>query len=210
MKNRTVEHELSQRKARESQNFELHAPSICSVAAGFDSVPPPRATNWGREMHRSAQRLLVVEDDVTVARALSRTFARRGFAVALVRSCGAARALAQEFDFAILDLDLPDGNGVDLARELLTNGRVPTVVFFSGSSDAALLARARRVGTVIVKSAGTSEILALLTQDSASADAPQSRTAPSTKARGFRASSGTVSAAGSTAFSSSLSKSRAR
>jgi two-component system response regulator RegA len=161
-------------------------------------------------MHRSAQRLLVVEDDVTVARALSRTFARRGFAVALVRSCGAARALAQEFDFAILDLDLPDGNGVDLARELLTNGRVPTVVFFSGSSDAALLARARRVGTVIVKSAGTSEILALLTQDSASADAPQSRTAPSTKARGFRASSGTVSAAGSTAFSSSLSKSRAR
>jgi two-component system, response regulator RegA len=162
-------------------------------------------------MQRSAQRLLVVEDDVTVARALSRTFARRGFAVALARSCAAARALAQEFDFAILDLDLPDGNGVDLARHLMRSGSVPTVVFFSGSSDAALLARARRVGTVVVKSAGTSEILALLTQDGASADAPQSRTAPSTKARGVRASSGTVSTTSATAYSSSsLRKSRAR
>ncbi|HEY4157696.1 MAG TPA: response regulator [Polyangiaceae bacterium] len=161
-------------------------------------------------MQSSAQRLLVVEDDVTVARALSRAFARRGFAVALVRSCGAARTLAQEFDFAILDLDLPDGNGVDLARELMTRGRVPTVVFFTGSSDEALLARARRVGTVIVKSAGTSEILALLTQDSACADAPPSRTAPSTKTRGFRAPSGTMTTAGSTGISSSLRKSRAR
>jgi two-component system response regulator RegA len=161
-------------------------------------------------MQSSAPRLLVVEDDVTVARALSRTFARRGFAVALVRSCAAARALAQQFDFAILDLDLPDGNGVDLARDLMAAGRVPSVVFFTGTSDAALLARARRVGSVIVKSAGTSEILALLTQDSSGADAPQSRTAPSAKTRGFRASSGTVSAAGSSAFSSSLRKSRAR
>jgi two-component system, response regulator RegA len=157
-------------------------------------------------MQSSAQRLLVVEDDVTVARALSRTLARRGFSVAVARSCAAARALAQRFDVAVLDLDLPDGNGVDLASELISVGRVPSVVFFSGSSDAALLARARRVGTVVMKSNGTSEILALLTQDSSSpSEAPQSRTAPSPKARSFRASSGTVSAS-----SANGSKSRAR
>jgi two-component system response regulator RegA len=159
-------------------------------------------------MENSAQRLLVVEDDVTVARALSRTLARRGFAVAIARSCAAARALAQSFDFAILDLDLPDGNGVDLAHELLAGSRVPGVAFFTGTRDAALLARARRVGTVIEKAAGTSEILALLTQDSGLAsEAPESRTAPSPKARSFRASSGTQATSVSAA---SLRKSRAR
>ena len=163
----------------------------------------------GLGMQSSAQRLLVVEDDVAVARALSRTLARRGFSVAIARSCAAARALAQRFDLAILDLDLPDGNGVSLARELLAGGRFASVVFFSGSSDAALLARARRVGTVITKSAGTSEIVALLTQDSANSEAPQSRTAPSAKTRGLRASSGTVPTSSAQA-SSSLRKSRAR
>jgi ActR/RegA family two-component response regulator len=167
-------------------------------------------------MQSSAQRLLVVEDDVTVARALSRTLARRGFSVAIARSCAAARALAQRFDFAVLDLDLPDGNGVDLALHLTASGRVPSVLFFTGSNDPALLARARRVGPVVMKAGGTSEILSLLAQDSAAAEAPQSRTSPSSKARGFRASSGvsassSVSGAGTgTGASTSLRKSRAR
>ena len=144
-------------------------------------------------MESSAQRLLVVEDDVTVARALSRTLARRGFSVAICRSCTAARSLAQTFDFAVLDLDLPDGNGVDLARDLMAEGKVPSVLFFTGSCDNSMLARARRMGTVVMKAEGTSPILALLASSSSlsseHSDPPQSHTAPSTKARGFRASS---------------------
>ncbi len=159
----------------------------------------------GMQSSTQRQRLLVVEDDVTVARALFRTLARHGFAVDVARSCSAARTLTQFFDFAILDLDLPDGNGVDLARELIASSRVPSVVFFSGSRDAALLARARRVGAVVMKSSGTNEILALLTPENASGEAPQSRTARSAKPRGFRASSGTQSTS-----TSPLRKSRAR
>ena len=141
-------------------------------------------------MESSAQRLLVVEDDVTVARALSRTLARRGFSVAICRSCTAARTLVQTFDFAVLDLDLPDGNGVDLARDLMADGKVPSVLFFTGSGDNSMLARARRLGAVVMKTEGTSPILALLAPlSSEHADAPQSHTAPSAKARGFRASS---------------------
>ncbi len=150
-------------------------------------------------------RLLVVEDDVTVARALSRTLARRGFSVAIARSCTAARSLTQPFDFAVLDLDLPDGNGVDLAETLLESGRVPNVLFFTGTSNTALLARARRLGSVVTKSSGTSEVLAFLTQDLDQA-APESRTAPSPRARSFRAASGTVS----TSAGSLAGKSRAR
>src|SRR4051794_27303115 len=114
-------------------------------------------------MQNLPQRLLIVEDDLTVARALSRTLARAGYSVALARSCAAARSLAQSFDLAILDLDLPDGNGVDLARALLADVKVPSVLFFTSSSDTSLLARARCLGSVMVKSLGTSPILAWLT-----------------------------------------------
>lgn len=147
-------------------------------------------------MQSSPQRLLVVEDDVTVAKALSRTLARRGFSVAVVRSCTAARLLAQTFDFAVLDIDLPDGNGVDLARDLLDSGRVPSVLFFTGSTDSAMLARARRLGSVTTKASGTAPILAYLAPE---ADAPASQTMTSAKARSYRASS-----------SSSLRKQRVR
>jgi len=151
-------------------------------------------------MQSLPQRLLVVEDDVTVARALSRTLARAGFSVASARSCSAARALAQTFDFAILDLDLPDGNGVDLARTLMANGKVPSVLFFTSSTDRALVARARALGSVVMKPLGTSPILAWLASMTLdAADAPVSGTAPSRQARSFRASS-----------SSSLRRSRAR
>lgn len=147
-----------------------------------------------------AQRLLVVEDDVTVARALARTLARRGFSVAIARSCTAARSLTQTFDFAILDLDLPDGNGVDLARGLMDSGKVPSVLFFTGSHDPALLARARALGSVVRKASGSSEVLSLLAQlVPDSIEPPQSHTVPSAKVSAYRASS-----------SSLLSKSRAR
>jgi ActR/RegA family two-component response regulator len=149
-------------------------------------------------MQSLAQRLLVVEDDVTLARALSRTLARRGFSVAVARSCTAARSLAQTFDMAILDLDLPDGNGVDLARQLLDSAKVPGVMFFTGSTDVAMLARARRLGPLVMKARGSSDLLTLLAT-SESADPPQSRTKPSSKVGSLRASS-----------SSSLRRARAR
>lgn len=132
-------------------------------------------------MQTSVQRLLVVEDDVAVARALSRTLARRGFAVAVARSCTAARSFNESFDFAVLDLDLPDGNGVDLASQLLDDGKIPSVVFFTGSRDPALLARARKLGSVVVKSSGTTTVLALIAPDVN--DAPLSGTALSSQAR---------------------------
>ena len=151
-------------------------------------------------MQSLPQRLLVVEDDVTVARALSRTLARAGFSVASARSCSAASALPQTFDSAILDLDLPDGNGVDLACALLNSGKVSSVLFFTSCIDSALLARARCIGSVVMKPLGTSPILAWLASVTTEAmDAPVSGTALSARARSYRASS-----------SSSLRRSRAR
>jgi FixJ family two-component response regulator len=52
---------------------------------------------------------------------------------------------------AVLDLELPDGTGVDVAGELLGQGATGGVVFFSGAADPLLLGRASRLGTVVAK-----------------------------------------------------------
>jgi len=111
--------------------------------------------------------------------------ASRGFSIVLVRTCRAALELQQEFDFAILDLDLPDGNGVDLAGALFEKGVMPSVAFFTSSIDSELLARAHRIGTVVKKSHGAGELLPFIPTDVAGP--PQSQT--TSRGRSQRASS---------------------
>jgi two-component system OmpR family response regulator len=65
-------------------------------------------------------RLLVVDDDVEVRELVARALSRDGHLVTAVATVDAARlAIAQEkFDVSVLDLALPDGNGIALCREL--------------------------------------------------------------------------------------------
>jgi DNA-binding response OmpR family regulator len=76
-------------------------------------------------------RLLVIEDEPRIAEILKSGLQRAGFAVDVVQLCADAReALALTvYDAAILDLGLPDGDGVDLLAELRSahNG-VPVLV----------------------------------------------------------------------------------
>lgn len=105
-------------------------------------------------------RLLVVEDDVPVARALERTLTRDGHDVLVVGTCAAARAATGPFDCAVLDVHLPDGNGVELAADLLTIAT--SIVFFSGSSDAPTRLAACDFGTFVPKHAGIDELVRAL------------------------------------------------
>lgn len=76
-------------------------------------------------------RLLVIEDEPRIAEILKSGLQRAGFVVDVVRLCADAReALAlTAYDAAILDLGLPDGDGMDLLAELRSarNG-VPILV----------------------------------------------------------------------------------
>ena len=76
-------------------------------------------------------RLLVIEDEPRIAEILKSGLQRAGFAVDVVHRCADAReALAVTvYDAAILDLGLPDGDGLDLLAELRSahNG-VPILV----------------------------------------------------------------------------------
>ena len=122
-------------------------------------------------------RALIVEDDPVVARSIARRLLRDGYTVSLAQTCRAARASGLGFQVAILDLDLPDGNGADLADELLRLGAVRGVVFYSGSLDAAQRTRASLFGPIIDKSSDLEEVIALLDPP------PISRMAPAPRAR---------------------------
>ena len=107
-------------------------------------------------------RALIVEDDPVVARSIARRLLREGYTVSLAQTCRAARAAGTGFQVGILDLDLPDGSGADLADELLRLGCVRGVVFYTGSLDSADRRRASLYGNVVDKGSDLEEVIAAL------------------------------------------------
>src|SRR5277367_5362095 len=84
-----------------------------------------------------AQRILLVEDDPRLAEMLSEYLGQAGFRIN-VAPLGAA-ALKQlsetEYDAVVLDLMLPDMDGLDLCRQLRTTSDTP-VLMLTGRGDA--------------------------------------------------------------------------
>jgi two-component system, OmpR family, response regulator RegX3 len=72
-------------------------------------------------------RLLVVEDDVTIARPLLSGLQREGYDVQLA-STGVAALAAQDYDLVLLDLGLPDMDGKDVCSGLRKRSAVPIIV----------------------------------------------------------------------------------
>ncbi|MEM6675310.1 MAG: response regulator transcription factor [Planctomycetota bacterium] len=75
-------------------------------------------------------RLLVVEDDPSIRTELLDALRAEGFDVAVAVSCAMAmEALEGHFDLVLLDLRLPDGDGLDVCRALRAAGRsIPIIV----------------------------------------------------------------------------------
>ncbi len=65
-------------------------------------------------------RLLLVEDDRPLARVLERGLAEEGYAVDVVGTVLNAREqlTVHDYDLAVLDIGLPDGDGLDLCRTI--------------------------------------------------------------------------------------------
>ena len=105
--------------------------------------------------------VLVVEDDANLRRALVRTLAGIGLEVTACATCAEAHR-ARCADLGVLDIDLPDGDGARLAEELLRQGKLRRVVFFTAAAKGDVRARAARIGVVIDKSDGVGALLAAL------------------------------------------------
>jgi len=105
-------------------------------------------------MATMTKRLLLLEDETALARAVARLLRRAGFEVFLASTCEEARRAPGTFSLAIFDIQLPDGDGVALAEELLERGAVRRIVFFSGTLSGLDRRRAQRLGPFVEKSMG--------------------------------------------------------
>ncbi|MBX3140538.1 MAG: response regulator transcription factor [Trueperaceae bacterium] len=78
----------------------------------------------------SAAHVLVVEDDRELARLLSEQLGLSGYAVTVTGRLGEARErlAGARFDLIVLDLNLPDGDGLDLAAEVRQDGSTPVLM----------------------------------------------------------------------------------
>jgi DNA-binding response OmpR family regulator len=108
------------------------------------------------------KRLMLVEDEATLARALGRLLSRVGYEVCVAASCAEARAATGTFSVGIFDIDLPDGDGIDLAEHLRRTQIVRRAVFFSGTTVGRQRVRAARLGPFVEKSKGFPELQAAL------------------------------------------------
>ncbi|MBQ4094832.1 MAG: response regulator transcription factor [Oscillospiraceae bacterium] len=81
-------------------------------------------------------RLLLVEDDKTIVENLTEFLSSEGFEI--VSASGQAKALEliakEQFDLALLDVSLPDGNGFSVCKAIKTDSNTP-VIFLTASGD---------------------------------------------------------------------------
>jgi two-component system KDP operon response regulator KdpE len=86
---------------------------------------------------RGTDRILVVEDDRAVTRVVSAALRNRGYSVQSVTTGEAALVAAEKEapDVVVLDLGLPDIDGVDVCRRLRAWSTVPIIVVTAEGAD---------------------------------------------------------------------------
>jgi two-component system, OmpR family, response regulator RegX3 len=82
-------------------------------------------------------RILFVEDEASISDPFSRALTREGFEPIVARTAREALALADriEPDLVLLDLNLPDGDGRDVARELRRRRDTPILMLTARGTE---------------------------------------------------------------------------
>jgi two-component system, OmpR family, KDP operon response regulator KdpE len=109
--------------------------------------------------------VLVVEDELPVRRFLRAALSGHGYRVIEAGTCAEAEALAPSHnpDVFLLDLGLPDGDGVDLTRRLREWSRAPIIVLSArGREDDKVDALDAGADDYLTKPFGVNELLARL------------------------------------------------
>jgi len=92
--------------------------------------------------------ILMVDDEPAVLFGYGRYFAKTGYETAEALSLADARKAIQtrRFDAVLLDLNLPDGNGLDWIRSLREENPDIAVIVITGQGDIPTAVEAMRLG----------------------------------------------------------------
>jgi two-component system response regulator RegX3 len=84
-----------------------------------------------------ATRILIVEDEVSIAEPFARLLEREGFEARVAGTAAAALRMARDErpDLVLLDLALPDGDGRDVCRTLRAESGVPVIMLTARGTE---------------------------------------------------------------------------
>ena len=88
-------------------------------------------------MSLSGPQILIVEDERAISEPLAKLLAREGFeaTVAATVADAMAKFAADKPDLILLDLNLPDGDGRDVAREIRRSSGVPIIMLTARGTE---------------------------------------------------------------------------
>ncbi len=112
-------------------------------------------------------RVLILDDESTLRTALFRLLDRKGYQVVTAQKIEEARSFMspeKPFDLAIIDMNLPDGNGLDFISELKNSSPATQVLVLTGfaSIDSAIQATQKGAYHFLTKPFNVEELMGLL------------------------------------------------
>ncbi|MBL0374209.1 ActR/PrrA/RegA family redox response regulator transcription factor [Rhizobium sp. KVB221] len=114
--------------------------------------------------------LLIVEDDAPFLKRLARAMESRGFKVETAESVaeGVAKAKARPPKYAVVDLRLADGSGLDVIETIRSRRDDSQVIVLTGYGNIATAVTAVKLGAIdyLAKPADADEVYAALTRRS--------------------------------------------
>jgi len=89
-----------------------------------------------RERKGSMNKILLLEDDLSLINGLSFAFKKQGFESDIARTIKEAEALWADgrYDLLVLDVSLPDGSGFDFCKRVRQGSKVP-IIFLTASDE---------------------------------------------------------------------------
>ncbi|HMM77345.1 MAG TPA: response regulator transcription factor [Gammaproteobacteria bacterium] len=112
----------------------------------------------------SAPRVLLVDDDAVLLRVMAQAFSRRGYEAVCADSAASALTACAEAQpgYAVVDLRMPDGNGLQLIPRLLQSNPALCIVVLTGFASIATAVEAVKLGAhqYLTKPADVDDVIA--------------------------------------------------
>lgn len=82
------------------------------------------------------EKILLIEDDIIICGGIKLFLESKGYCADCAHSIREARAaLKNKYDLAILDINLPDGNGTELCREIRGSSDLPVIFLTANDTE---------------------------------------------------------------------------
>ena len=92
------------------------------------------------------KKILIVEDDQSIASSLKEMLEKKGYFIEIAESKKETLKKVNEYvDLILLDIQLPDGNGIDLCKEIKEKYEIP-IIFLSCLNDEETIVRGLNEG----------------------------------------------------------------